>query len=590
MSDKVVELNGLISQDDASDWVSSLWDKFNQQRGGKIEEWNELRQFLFATDTTTTSVNTLPHSNTTTVPKLTQIRDNLHSNYISSLFPNDDWLSWQAFSADSAKKSKADTIESYMSNKTREGGFRTEISKLLMDYIDFGNAFAMPSFEARYRTLADETVVPDYVGPKAIRISPLDIVFNPLATSFKDTFKIVRSIKTIGEIQKMANDEPDQKFWQGIVDKRLAIRMGAYGPEDWNKANAYSLDGFGDLYEYYMSDYVEILEFYGDYHDTEAGMLKTDVVLTIADRSMTIREETIPSWFGGAPIYHVGWRHRPDNLWAMGPLDNIVGMQYRLDHLENLKSDALDLAVSPPIKVVGEVESFEWAPREEITIDEGGDVGVMSVDLNGIAAATNNAMQLMELMELFAGAPRDAMGIRTPGEKTATEVNQLSNAAGRIFQEKITHFEVELLEKLLNGMLETARRNLDESDVIRITDSDLGAVEFLTITKEDIVANGVIRPIGARHFAKQSQDLQNLIGVFNSPIGALVGPHTSGKELTKFVNDIAGLDGYNIFSPNVALFEQKETQQIANQASEDLEVQAQTPAEGSAEGEPEVNL
>jgi len=199
-------------------------------------------------------------------------------------------------------------------------------------------------------------------------------------------------------------------------------------------------------------------------------------------------------------------------------------------------------------------------------------------------------MQLMELMELFAGAPRDAMGIRTPGEKTATEVNQLSNAAGRIFQEKITHFEVELLEKLLNGMLETARRNLDESDVIRITDNDLGAVEFLTITKEDIVANGVIRPIGARHFAKQSQDLQNLIGVFNSPLGALVGPHTSGKELTKFVNDIAGLDGYNIFSPNVSIFEQQETQQIANQASEDLEVQSQTPAEGSAEGEPEVDL
>jgi hypothetical protein len=27
----------------------------------------------------------------------------------------------------------------------------------------------------------------------------------------------------------------------------------------------------------------------------------------------------------------------------MGPLDNLVGLQYRIDHLENAKADALDL-------------------------------------------------------------------------------------------------------------------------------------------------------------------------------------------------------------------------------------------------------
>lgn len=51
------------------------------------------------------------------------------------------------------------------------------------------------------------------------------------------------------------------------------------------------------------------------------------------------------NWLGKTSIVHAGWRYRPDNLWAMGPLDNIVGMQYRIDHLENLKADAMDLAV-----------------------------------------------------------------------------------------------------------------------------------------------------------------------------------------------------------------------------------------------------
>ena len=581
MSDKVAEIQGLTMQDGPAGWVTSLWTKYDDERAVKKSQWAELRNYVFATDTSTTTNSTLPWKNTTTIPKLCQIRDNLHSNYISSLFPNDSWLSWEAFSAEGATRTKASTIETYMSNKTREGGFRTQASKLVYDYIDYGNAFAMPSFEAKYKELADGELVTDYIGPKAVRISPLDIVFNPLASSFKESFKIVRSVKTLGEIRKMAQDNPDQSFWEDILDKRMSIKLGGYTSEDFEKAEGYSLDGFGSMYEYYMSDYVEIMEFYGDYHDEFTGELKTNVVITIADRSTKVREAPIPSWLGGSPIYHAGWRSRPDNLWSMGPLDNLVGMQYRLDHLENLKADAMDLVVHPPLKITGEVEEFVWGPGGEIHIDEGGDVQPIKVDLGGIYAATNEMQMIQDQMELMAGAPRDAMGIRTPGEKTAFEVGQLSNAAGRIFQEKITHFEIELLEKLLNGMLETARRNLDEVDVIRVTDNDAGAIEFLSITKEDITANGVIRPIGARHFAKQAQDLQNLIGVFNSPLGAMVAPHTSAKELTKYVEDITGLEGYNIFQPNVAIFEQQETSRIMNQAQEDLEVEQGTPAEGS---------
>ena len=82
-----------------------------------------------------------------------------------------------------------------------------------------------------------------------------------------------------------------------------------------------------------------------------------------------VLKEPIPSWSGHAPIYHVGWRTRPDNLWAMGPLENLVGMQYRIDHLENLKADAMDLAVLPPLVIKGEVEQFKYAPGAEIHID-----------------------------------------------------------------------------------------------------------------------------------------------------------------------------------------------------------------------------
>jgi len=583
MSDKIAEIREYLASDDAAAWVTNLWINYNNQRQGKLNEWEELRNYVFATDTSTTSNAKLPWKNSTTLPKLCQIRDNLHSNYLSALFPNDDWLVWEGYSQEDSVKKKRDAIQSYMKNKTREGHFRIEMSRLLYDYIDYGNAFATVSFESRYKEEKDGTKIPGYIGPRLHRISPLDIVFNPLSSSFLTSFKIIRSIKTIGELKKQAMVEPENAYLASAMASRdrLSSNLGGYSREDFQKAVGYDVDGFGNLHEYYSSGYVELLEFYGDYHDKVTGQLYTNQIITIMDRCHIIRQEDIPSWFGYAPIFHVGWRLRPDNMWAMGPLDNLVGMQYRIDHLENLKADAMDLSVHPPLVIQGEVEEFIYGPGVEIHIDADGGVTELGKNLNGVIAAANEIEMLEARMELYAGAPREAMGIRSPGEKTMFEVAQLQNASGRIFQEKINMFEMELEEPALNSMFESAKRNMDGFDLIRVMDDDLGVEQIRSITREDITAAGKLRPIGARHFAAQAQLLQNLSGVFNGTIGQMIMPHTSSIQLASLIEDAMGIAKYDLFKPNVAVFEQQQTQRLVSQAQEDLAVEQATPADGA---------
>jgi hypothetical protein len=580
MAKKPLEVTATtFNQDSLAKYIANIWFTYNSQRHEKRNQWMELRNYIFATDTTTTTNSSLPWKNSTTLPKLCQIRDNLHSNYISALFPNDDWLRWEAYSSNDGTKAKVSAIEAYMSNKTRESGFRSEISKLVYDYIDYGNTFATVDFEASYMTNQKGEKVPDYVGPRVRRISPIDIVFNPLAASFKDSWKVVRSLKSIGELRMMAEDQPDNAYLQNALKNRdeMFNHMNAYGIENMDKDDGLQMDGFGNYSEYLGSGYVEILEFFGDLHEQETGKVLRGHVVTIIDRMYVIRKEPIPNWQGSAPIYHVGWRTRPDNLWAMGPLDNLVGMQYRIDHLENLKADAMDLAVMPPLVVKGEVEEFVYGPGVEIHIDENGEVVELARNVQWVIQAESSVQALEQRMEMYAGAPREAMGIRTAGEKTAFEVQQLQNAAGRIFQEKVTTFEIELLEKVLNAMLETAARNLDTSDIIRVIDNDLGVRQFLTITKDDITASGKLRPIGARHFAAQAQLIQNLQGLAGSPVWQNISPHLSSKNLSKLVEDVLGLTRYSLFSPNVAVYEQQETTRLVNQAGEDLNVEQGMP-------------
>lgn len=575
MAGKTAELKSLIGRDNLAESVTYLWSTWHTQRQPWVQECLELRNFIFATDTSKTSNSALPWKNSTTLPKLTQIRDNLHANYMAALFPNDDWLRWEGYSFNDEEMEKKEAIIAYMDNKVRESDFMETISRCVLDYVDYGNTFADAEFvrELREDPETGETIA-GYIGPRAVRISPLDFSMNPTASSFKATPKLTRTIKTIGEIKADAENHPELAFMLEAVERSQKIRKacGAYTIEDFEKAAGYSIDGFGNLHEYYQSPYVEILELEGDIHDPETGRLLTNHIVTIIDRSILARSEPIPSWLGKGSKVHAGWRLRPDNLYAMGPLHNLVGMQYRIDHLENLKADVFDFIAYPPLKIIGEVEEFDWAPGEEIHIDEGGDVQMLNPDVTALNADTQ--IQILEQkMEEFAGAPREAMGIRSPGEKTAFEVQTLQNAASRLFQEKVNYFEKTFLEPLLNNMLEVARRNLDTSDVVRVMDDDLGVVRFLQITREDITAKGRIRPVGASHFAARAQLMQNLQGIFSSPVGEVIAPHVSPKNLAKLIEEALGLRRFQLISDNAAIFEQMESQKLMMQGQEQMELE-----------------
>jgi len=580
MAGEVAEIEQAIGQENLAKVLAGLYNQWWLQRNDKEEEWRELRNYIFATDTTTTSNSTLPWKNKTTLPKLTQIRDNLHANYMDALFPNDNWMKWEGASREDSTINKRKAIEAYMKTKLKESQFREEVSLLLYDYIDYGNAFGSVTYvNEQHIDPVTKEMITTYNGPKLKRISPFDIVFNPVASSFAKSPKFTRYVKSVGELQRDLDERPDLQYDKAAFNKALEIRnsISMFRVEDVNKAGGFIADGFGTLQEYYQSGMVEILEFEGDFYDKDDDVLHKNRIITIIDRNYILRNIANPSYIGQDTKAHVAWRKRPDNLYGMGPLDNLVGMQYRLDHLENAKADAMDLTIHPPMVIKGEVDPFEWGPETTIHLQEDGAIDMLPP--NPAAFQVNNELQgLMNTMEQMAGAPKEAMGIRTPGEKTAFEVQSLQNAAGRIFNNKVNQFEVEMLEPILNTMLETAKRNLELPELAKVYDDDFGVQDFLSVTKEDLTSRGKIRPIGARHYAARAQLLQNMLGVFNSPIGQMISPHVSPKLVAKMIEEYMGFDQYGFMQDNAALFEAAEQEKIKMQIQQDLQAQEAGPS------------
>lgn len=569
-----VDLTKLIDSPDLL--AQEIWTLYDEWKGYSLqarERWRETKRYVFATDTRDTQNSKNPWCNSTIRPKITHIHDNLLVNYEQSLFPNNDWLQFIGNDQEASSKETREVVEGYLKTKHRLSDFRNVTRELLQDWVLYGNAFCGVTYVNETHTdPVTGDPEPSYIGPRIYRISPYDIVFNAKATSFEKSPKIVRILKTQGELLRDAEENPELGYSTDVLrklqeDRALILR---HSDDDINRSISFSGDGYGTPSQYYRSGYVELREFYGDIYDSANDRWLKNYVITVADGRYLVRMEPLNTWTGRPHIYHVGWRELPDNIWAQGPLDNLVGMQYRINHLENARADAFDQMLDPDIVFQGDPEIEQVGAARYYYVSEAGNVRHLAPD-STVLNADFQIRELESLMELYAGAPREALGARTPGEKTAFEVQSLQNAASRTFEHKTALFSI-FLEDVVNAEIEVSRRNLDDRDIIQITDNDFGADLFLQITRDQITANGRIIPVGARHSARQAQLIQNL-QQFQASILAdpEVAQHFSSLKLGEMAAELLNYDNTGLYRPYARISERADAQRRMQVAAQQVE-------------------
>tara|TARA_R110000765_G_scaffold400565_1_gene495645 strand:- start:3127 stop:4101 length:975 start_codon:yes stop_codon:yes gene_type:complete len=295
-----------------------------------------------------------------------------------------------------------------------------------------------------------------------------------------------------------------------------------------------------------------------------------------------IRDEASLSPSGYDGIHYAGWRVRPDNLWAQGPMDNIVGMQYRIDHLENLKADVFDQIAQPIIKIKGDdvIEPEEgYAPGAVYYCGLEGDVEILKPDTTALNADTQ--IQIYHrMMEEFAGAPPETRGVRTPGEKTAFEVEKLDANATVLFVDKARNFEL-MLETVLKEAFELMMINFDDMDYVSVTNDITGKDDIKQLSFEDVKARGRFTAQGARLWSRRNRETLELSNFMGGPMkDPGVRRHISGENLTKFFTGKLDLQDQNIFQPFAGVKEDAQAQAVAQSELQSLEQESGAAPQG----------
>ena len=561
--------------------AAAIADKFVTWENSR-DKWyrnaKETLENLYATSTRDIYNQTREYDNSTHIPKITQIRDMLITYYLDAMFSLPDYVDWEAYDYDSIDVNTRNTLKSVAKQMVEDSGFKPTIRELVEDYVDYGNCFA--TVVNVTDTLGDAII---YQGPRAVRLDPLNIYFDPLASDFNRSPKIIRSIKTLGELIAESEDLPeDAKMYKEALNKAIKNRSMvrdrlAETNAELIKDDICNIAGFGNWSAYYASDTVELLTFYGDIYNMEDNKLHRNTRIVVMDRSHVLLEEPIKNYGFKSNIFKAGWRDRKDNLWSMSPLDNIKGMQFMIDFLENKRADIFNYISNPMIVTKGDVEMPEYLyPGCQVGLDVDSDLQFARPDATALQADLY-IDRYINLMEEMAGTPREAMGFRTPGEKTAFEVSQLNTASSRLFNEKTRKFELEMLEPLLTLMLRIYMTNPTRTVKIRNQLED-GTVLFEEVNLDQLQANGRFVAMGSNTYTEKARMAQTVMQIYNSaiPSDPLVFNYFNPKTLAKIIAYTTGLDSWpDIVKENArtnAELEMRQTQEFAQQQLEETQV------------------
>ena len=545
--------------------IAGYWEEWNSSRTTAMALWAEIDNYLLATDTSMLEGgDNFDHK--THLPILSELHEDLLAIVYSTMFPHEDWLGWKGFEINAITKQLRGKLQSYIKQCHALSGFNIQMRKVIDDLVRYGNCFAQAYYK-NDTTDTDEGYVSGYSGAAVKRISPFDIVFNPTATDFEKTPKIIRSLVSVGELLEFLEgiSDEDKVITPEEVESLLKRRTGGFRDyAERYKEKQYTPQGFGSLDEYYSSGYVELLWFYGDILDeVETKVYKKRCIVIVDKDTVVLDKQEIKS-----SVFKGGWTARPDNLWSQGPLDKVVGINYMINHRENGKNDAIDKFIYPDRSYVGDVEEIydEVTGHTKYIMPEGGSVSDIRPD-STVLTFDNQIMMHRDLARTSARLPQQLAGFRTAGEKTATEVQSLNDGAFRGFINKVSQVEEDLLEPLIQAEMRIAKDNF--SSIIKVLEEDEEGVLLTTsITEEDLSANGKLLPMGSRRFSRQLQQLQGLTQLTNTNISQMVAPHINTYNLAKTVESLYGFDKYAFIKKFAAVdenLEMQEKQMVAEQ-------------------------
>lgn len=314
-------------------------------------------------------------------------------------------------------------------------------------------------------------------GPMIELVDLVDFFWDPRATTIENSrwvaHRMYRTFEHLEEMQKQGiykNVKMLKEVTTPTDDDEKSARRGTLGvaiPDELEKTG----DG---------KQHIELIEYWED-----------DRVVTVANRTVIIRDEPNPYRHGEKPFIRLVDQSVPHEFLGMGELESIETLQYELNDRRNQRMDNVTLILNRMWKIKNGANVDE----DELVSDAGGVVHTDDMDGVEVLAMPDVTASSYQEETLIKGDIQQTTGVSdfTRGvgsdalaNDTATGISLIQEAGNSRFRLKIRNLE-SAIEKIGRFMISLNEQFIEEDKVVRIL-GDQG-FEWKTIRPDDLRGN-----------------------------------------------------------------------------------------------------
>jgi hypothetical protein len=453
-----------------------------------------------------------------------EIVETINAYLQGAFFPNRDWFSVVPQTPGIADV--VDSVKKYTVNKLKQNNFRTQwelytrqllitgFSAIALPWVktDKPEVYRKPKVTESYNPLGEEVIKTTYEPEeedehtysnaelRVIDVFDLFLDPNEQCVEKANLFRVIR--KTKGEVLRCISSGfyPELKHEQVLKGKGGGASLSTN-----NKRNISEFMGI----RYDPNEQVELLEFWGNVEVD--GTEYCDVVATILGNNVA-RFEKNPYW-EGRPIVVGTCIPVPNKPYGLGVLEPVLGMLHQLNIITNQRLDSLELAVDSMYVCVNDgvtdPEDIFTAPGKIIQVGDPNSIRPLVKDTS-FTVSYNEAALLEQNIDqsVGTGAYIGTQQGRSGERVTAQEIQAVRDAGGNRLSSIHGHIEATQLLPFLKKFLSQARQFVDSDEVVRLSGSSPGVVEYVAVGIEELNNRFTIEVIGADHISDRERTLQ----------------------------------------------------------------------------------
>lgn len=255
-----------------------------------------------------------------------------------------------------------------------------------------------------------------------------------------------------------------------------------------------------------------------------------DRVITVANRSVVIRDEENPFWHGSKPFVAMVTTPLPHEFYGVGIIEPIRYLQEELNTARNQRRDNISLALHRMFFASRDAnidpDDLVWRPGGVVWVDGIDDVRKMihPVEVPDVTSSSYQEEIIMSRdMEDATGATDFARGVPTRAGTTAREVAELAAATNARVDLAVRLMAYQGLRGIARHWVGLNQQFMTEPRFIRIT----GENDWETVRPEDIAGEFDFVPAAANveSFANRDRiraDIIDMLSLSANPVDAQI--------------------------------------------------------------------